>query len=194
MRPLLLLLLISSSLVLNYAQKEQQPSPPKRRVEIAPSGGFRVNGEPFFPVGFYYIWQAIRGEGDKDGSPKGPNGRPPRTDVTTNASKWPTAEAFWVDYYKSGFNTFTVGWMGATWLGGYGQMLEYLQDDLGTGIMPILNVGNTQQVYNAHPPKPQHPSLPPLKRLRGQGHNDGAPPSAGEWLWGAKHALLIFAC
>jgi|EP01044_Picomonas_judraskeda_P003993 hypothetical protein len=43
--------------------------------------------------------------------------------------------------------------MGSAWLEGYGQMLEYLQGELGTGIMPILNVGNTQEVINAHPPK-----------------------------------------
>ena len=134
--------------------------PPAWRVDISPSGGFRVDHKPFFPVGFYYIWQAVRGEGDTDGSPKGPNGRPPRTDKATNRSKWGTAEAFWTDYYSAGFNTFTVGWMGSTWLGGYGQMLTYLQDDLGTGIMPILNVGNTQQVYNAHPKKkPPPPSF-----------------------------------
>jgi len=118
-------------------------SPPAHRVEITPTGGFAVDAEPFFPLGFYYMWQAIRG--DHPG-----NGRPPRTDESTNASRW-TADSFWQDYNKAGFNTFTVGWEGIEYGEGYGQMLEYLQGDLGTKIMPILNVGNTQEVYNSKP-------------------------------------------
>ena len=55
-----------------------------------------ADGEPFFPMGFYYIYNAIRGEADPPRpSPKGPNGRPPRTDTRTNASQWPTAGDFW---------------------------------------------------------------------------------------------------
>jgi hypothetical protein len=162
--------------------------PPARRVDVSPSGGFRVDNEPFFPVGFYYIWQAVRGEGDTADrmAMGGGNGRPPRTDKATNRSKWATAEHFWKDYYEAGFNTFTVGWMGSTWLGGYGQMLTYLQEGLGTGIMPILNVGNTQQVYNAHPkqkPPPSPPPPPPLPFYLRQRHllqgGSRAPPSPG---------------
>ena len=124
-------------------------------------------------MGFYYIYDAIRGEADPPRpSPKGPNGRPPRTDKRTNASQWTTAGDFWKDYYATGFNTFTLGWMGSAWLEGYGQMLEYLQGELATGIMPILNVGNTQEVINAHPPKWATPETDQ------RATEDGGPPSA----------------
>eukprot|EP01043_Picozoa_sp_COSAG02_P075929 COSAG02_NODE_15881_length_1133_cov_1.630561_1_plen_160_part_10 len=75
-------------------------------------------------------------------------GYPPRTDVRTNTSVWKTGDDFWKDYYATGFNTFTQGWCGSGRDQGYGQMLDYLQKELGTGILPILNVGNTQQVYH----------------------------------------------
>lgn len=130
-------------------------------------------------MGFYYIYNAIRGEADPPRySPKGPNGRPPRTNQDTNASQWPTAGDFWKDYYATGFNTFTLGWMGSAWLEGYGQMLDYLQIELGTGIMPILNVGNTQEVINAHPPKWTAPASRPNARASLRSTEDGAPPSA----------------
>lgn len=63
-------------------------------------------------------------------------GRPPRTDKETNISRWHTADAFWQDYYRTGFNTFTVGWEGSGRSEGYGELLDYLQQDLQTGILP----------------------------------------------------------
>ena len=118
------------------------PLPPTGRrpghPDRPPRGRLFADGEPFFPVGFYYIYNTIRGEADHGSSPKGPNGRPPRTDKQSNASMWASADDWWRFYYDAGFNTFTLGWMGSAWLEGYGQMLEYLQTELGTGIMPIL--------------------------------------------------------
>lgn len=82
---------------------------------------------------------------------------PPRTNLTTNASRWNggcgeacnNADAWWRWYEDSGFNTFVKGWMGTAFAEGYGEMLTYLHDDLNTSIMPILNVGDTQEVLNA---------------------------------------------
>ncbi len=126
------------ALVLLVIAANSAATPPKQRVEIA-NGGFVVNGAAFFPVGFYYIWEM---------SAPVIGGYPPRTDVRTNTSVWKTGDDFWKDYYATGFNTFTQGWCGSGRDQGYGQMLDYLQKELGTGILPILNVGNTQQVYH----------------------------------------------
>eukprot|EP01043_Picozoa_sp_COSAG02_P072176 COSAG02_NODE_13493_length_1387_cov_1.340062_1_plen_308_part_00 len=187
----------SASESIDNGAVQSSPSP-QRVVGITPTGGFTVNGEAFFPMGFYYLFEAIGG----DNLAKG--GHPPRTDNTTNASSWHTADDFWQDYYRTGFNTFTIGWEGSTREEGYGQMLDYLQQDLQTGILPskctypavlrhacaqrhpagllvrrstetgmlrsswccvayapccatvslpptVLNVGNTQEVYNAKP-------------------------------------------
>lgn len=102
----------------------------QRVVGITPTGGFTVNGEAFFPMGFYYLFEAIGGDNPAKG------GHPPRTDNNTNASRWQTADDFWRDYYRTGFNTFTIGWEGSKREEGYGQMLDYLQQDLQTGILP----------------------------------------------------------
>lgn len=82
---------------------------------------------------------------------------PPRTNLTTNASRWnggcgeacDNADAWWRWYEESGFNTFVKGWMGTEYGEGYGEMLTYLHQNLNTSIMPILNVGDTQEVINA---------------------------------------------
>jgi hypothetical protein len=82
---------------------------------------------------------------------------PPRTNLTTNTSRWNggcgepcnNADAWWRWYEDAGFNTFIKGWMGTGYAEGYGEMLTYLHAHLNTSIMPILNVGNTQEIFNA---------------------------------------------
>ena len=52
------------------------PDPPPPHAVSIEGGSFRVDGEPFFPLGFYYLWGSINTE------------YPPRTNTTTNASHW----------------------------------------------------------------------------------------------------------
>jgi hypothetical protein len=121
------------------------PDPPPPHAVSIEGGSFRVDGEPFFPLGFYYLWGSINTE------------YPPRTNTTTNASHWNggcgaacnNADAWWRWYEETGFNTFVKGWMGTEYAEGYGEMLTYLHAHLNTTIMPILNVGDTQEIINA---------------------------------------------
>ena len=89
-----------------------------------------------------------------------------RTDYPrSNASRWASSDDWWRHYHATGFNTFVVGWLGISrdhgkppyGVGGhgYGTMLDYL-GGLGLdsapgdpGILPILNVLNTQELANA---------------------------------------------
>ena len=147
---------ISTACQLPVAQRGKEPSSPPAKVDdeerTAPphkvaieAGHFTMDGEPFFPLGFYYLWESI---GTRF---------PPRTNTTTNASRWnggcgaacDNADAWWRWYDRAGFNTFVKGWMGSAFREGYGEMLLYLHEHLNTSIMPIINVGNAQEVINA---------------------------------------------
>ena len=89
-------------------------TPPPHKVAIE-AGHFTVDGKPFFPLGFYYLWESI---GTRF---------PPRTNTTTNASRWnggcgaacDNADAWWRWYEDAGFNTFVKGWMGSAFREGY---------------------------------------------------------------------------
>jgi hypothetical protein len=132
------------------------PSAMPKHMATVVDGHFEVDNQPFFPCGFYYLWNS-----------KYSFTMPPRTDFPrSNASQWSSADAFWRHYHATGFNTFVVGWLGITrdhgvppfGVGGhgYGTMLDYL-DGLGLddatagdpGILPILNVMNTQELVNS---------------------------------------------
>ena len=101
-----------SSLPAKVDDEERTAPPHKVAIE---AGHFTVDGKPFFPLGFYYLWESI---GTRF---------PPRTNTTTNASRWnggcgaacDNADAWWRWYEDAGFNTFVKGWMGSAFREGY---------------------------------------------------------------------------